>query len=72
MDAAASRRAGAAAPQLSPEQIARQQEIQSLQLSRTRVIHDLEAASHPRHRESLEAALRFLDEKIGELEKSRT
>jgi len=67
MDAAASRRAAAASPRLTAEQMARQQEIESLQLSRTRVLHDLEAATHPRHRESLEAALRFLEEKIAAL-----
>ncbi len=53
--------------QLSPEQQARQREIESLQLSRARVVHDLQGDLHPRHRASLEAALKFLEEKISAL-----
>jgi hypothetical protein len=49
---------------LTPEQQIRQREIESLQLSRSRVMHDLEGVLHPRHRTSLEAALQFLDDKI--------
>jgi hypothetical protein len=53
---------------LTPQQEARQREIESLQLSRARVMHDLEGVLHPRHRESLEAALKFLDDKIQALQ----
>jgi hypothetical protein len=49
---------------LTPDEQQRQRELESLQLSRTRVVHDLEGSLHPRHRQSLEAALRYLDEKI--------
>jgi hypothetical protein len=52
---------------LTAEQAQRQREIESLQLSRTRVMHDLDATLHPRHRASLEAALEFLDSKIKSL-----
>jgi hypothetical protein len=49
---------------LSPEEELRRREIESLQLSRGRVMRDLNGVLHPRHRESLEAALKFLEEKI--------
>jgi hypothetical protein len=49
---------------LTPQQKIRQSELESLELSRTRVLHDLTGTLHPRHRESLEAALKFLEEKI--------
>jgi hypothetical protein len=51
----------------TPEQIMREQEIQDLQLSRTRIVNDLEHATHPQHRKSLEAALAHLDKKISDL-----
>ena len=51
-------------PSLTPEQKLRQQELEGLQLSRTRVLHDLTGTLHPRHRASLEAGLKYLDEKI--------
>ena len=49
---------------LTQEQQLRQRELESLRLSRARVQRDLNGVLHPRHRESLEAALKFLDEKI--------
>jgi len=51
----------------SPEEIRREQERRDLQLSRTRIVNDLQAATHPNHRKSLEAALAHLDEKIAKL-----
>ena len=60
-------RAAPSQSQLDSEQQGRQREWESLQLSRARVMRDLEAAKHPRHRESVQAALRFLDEKIAAL-----
>jgi hypothetical protein len=53
--------------QKSPEQIRVDQERKGLQLSRTRIVNDLENATNPNHRKSLEAALAFLDQKISEL-----
>ena len=53
--------------QKSTEQIRREQERRGLQLSRTRILHDLESATHPNHRRSLEAALAHLDQKIADL-----
>jgi hypothetical protein len=51
----------------SMEKQLRQQDIQQLQLSRTRIVNDLNSAKHPNHRKSLEAALAHLDKKIAEL-----
>jgi hypothetical protein len=53
--------------QKSAEQIRREQERRGLQLSRTRILNDLETATHPNHRKSLEAALAHLDKKIADL-----
>jgi hypothetical protein len=51
----------------SDEEVRSDQERRDLELSRTRILHDLEAATHPNHRKSLEAALAYLDKKIAEL-----
>ncbi|HKW57541.1 MAG TPA: hypothetical protein VJN42_09305 [Candidatus Acidoferrum sp.] len=53
--------------QKTAEQLRREQELKGLQLSRARVLHDLESATNPNHRKSLEAALAHLDGKISEL-----
>ena len=70
IESAASRRAEAAATRLTPEEEARRRELEGLQLSRTRVLHDIGTATHERYRASLESALRFLDEKIAGLTKN--
>jgi len=51
----------------SPEDIRREQEKRDLQLSRIRIVNDLQNATHPNHRKSLEAALEHLDQKIAKL-----
>ena len=48
----------------TPELAQKQREREGLELSRTRIQRSLESATNPRHRESLEAALRFIEEKI--------
>jgi hypothetical protein len=53
--------------QKSSEDIKKEQERRGLTLSRTRVLNDLEVATNPNHRKSLEAALAHLDKKIAEL-----
>jgi len=65
MEAAAARRAQPASG-LSVEeaQILRQRE--SLKLSRTRILHDLEKATNPRYRDQLKAALLHLDQKLSQ------
>ncbi len=64
IDAAESRRPHRPAASPDPAQVTRQRELESLQLSRVRVMNDLASATHARYRESLEAALRHLDEQI--------
>ncbi len=51
----------------SDQQQRREQDIKQLQLSRTRITNDLNTATHPNHRKSLEAALAHLDKKIADL-----
>jgi hypothetical protein len=56
---------GAAINALEAERIRKRE---SLLLSRTRVLHDMENAHNPRYREILQAALKHLDAKLSELE----
>lgn len=70
IEAAESRSHRAAPPRLSQEQLAKERELDSLNLSRIRVIHDLETSVNPRYREILQKSLDFLDEKIAALKKS--
>jgi hypothetical protein len=49
------------------QELAREQERRGLQLSRTRIMNDLQSATHANHRKSLEAALAHLDRKLSEL-----
>jgi len=51
----------------SREAAQRERERLGLTLARTRVLQDLERATNPFHRQSLEAALAHLDRKIQEL-----
>jgi hypothetical protein len=67
IEEAASRRAAARRTPPTDDQIRMRTERKSLELSRTRVLKDLEAASHPRRREQLKAALQHLDRKLAEL-----
>lgn len=52
---------------LAPEERAAQQKRQGLELSRKRVLHDLETATSPVRRASLEQALAFLEAEIATL-----
>jgi hypothetical protein len=67
MEEAAAKRAAARQTPPTEEEIRLRTERNSLELSRTRIVKDLEAATHPRRREQLEAALRHLDQKLAEL-----
>lgn len=53
---------------VSPATRARNLQRESLELTRTRVLHDLGRASHPRHRLQLQAALTHLDEELRKLD----
>ena len=52
----------------TPEEIRRDQERLDLQLSRTRIVNDLQTATHPNHRKSLEAALEHLDKQLAKFD----
>jgi hypothetical protein len=67
IESAEERVALAKAPKLTPEEAERKHQRESLQLSRTRVMHDLETSKNPRSRASLEGALKHLDDKIAAL-----
>ena len=54
-------------PEKSPEELALEKKRYSLELSRTGVLNDLAKATHPRHREQLEAALAHLDRQLAAL-----
>ncbi len=54
------------------EKTSRDQQIEDLQLQRTRVLSDLQAACNPRYRAMLEESLRFLEAKISDLEGSKS
>ncbi|MBM3762908.1 MAG: hypothetical protein FJW36_21995 [Acidobacteria bacterium] len=47
-----------------------EQQLEDLNLQRTRVLHDLQAACNPRYRAMLEESLRFLENRIIALEGS--
>jgi hypothetical protein len=67
VDAAEERAALAKIPKLTAEEADRKGRRESLQLSRTRVLHDIETSQNPRYRATLEAALKHLDDKIAAL-----
>jgi hypothetical protein len=67
-DLAESREPRPASAHLTPEQRERQRERESLKLSRSRILRELASATLPRRRESLEAALRHLEEKLAALD----
>jgi molecular chaperone GrpE (heat shock protein) len=55
------------APVQSEEQIALQRKREGLELSRTRVLHDLENARNPGYQAVLKDALAHLDKQLAEL-----
>jgi hypothetical protein len=67
MEAAATKRAPERRAPLTEEQIRLEHERQSLELSRKRVLKDIETATHPRYRQQLEAALKHLEQRLKEL-----
>jgi hypothetical protein len=67
IESAESRRAASRAAQINAVEAERIHQRESLQLSRTRVIRDLEHAVNPRYKKILEDALKHLDQKLAEL-----
>jgi hypothetical protein len=51
----------------TPEQLDKERRRDSLLLSRTRVLHDLQVACNARYRQQLEQALAHLDRQIADL-----
>lgn len=49
---------------LTPEEVSAAQKRQGLELSRTRITHELEYATNPRHREMLAAALKDIEAQL--------
>jgi len=68
VEAAEARKNASRAAAIDPLQAERSRQRDSLLLSRTRILHDLDQARHPRHQETLRAALKHLDGKLAELE----
>lgn len=67
IESAESRRA-ARGVAISPQDAERSKKRESLLMSRTRVLHDLDNAKNPRYQEVLKAALKHLDDKLSEIE----
>jgi hypothetical protein len=67
IESAEERKAAARAAMIDPAEAERKRQRESLLLQRTRILHDIEHARHPRHRETLQAALEHLDQKLAEL-----
>ena len=54
-------------PSLTPEQIAKENRLRGLELSKQRILQQLQNACNSRHRQMLEAALAELDGQIEQL-----
>jgi hypothetical protein len=67
IEARESRRPASRRQAVSATEAERIKQRDSLQMSRTRVLRDLEAANNPRYKVILEAALKHLDDKLLEL-----
>lgn len=67
IESAESRRGTARSREITAIEAARIQQRESLLLSRTRVLRDIEHATNPRYKQVLEAALQHLDQKLAEL-----
>jgi len=52
---------------LTPEQIAKENRVRGLELSRQHILQRLQIACNPRHRQMLEAALAELDDQLKDL-----
>ena len=66
----APRQVNAAAFRPDPKTVQLQYKRDSLLMSRTRVLHDIQSACNPRYRAQLEAALSYLDQELAKLPKA--
>ncbi len=71
IQAAEDRAALARKEQISSERVALEKQRESLELSRTRVLQDLEAVKNDGYRKLLEESLQYLDAKLADLELSK-
>ena len=67
IESAESRKSTSRIAAISPAEAERRRQRESLELSRTRILHDLEQARNPRYQETLKAALKHLNDKLAEL-----
>jgi hypothetical protein len=67
VEAAEARRESRQSPQITAAEAEKVHRRESLLLSRTRVLRDLQETQNARYRETLSAALKHLDEKLAEL-----
>lgn len=72
IESAADRKSRNKAIELSAAEISLRREREGLELSRTRVLQDLEAAANPKYRELLQRSLNFLDEKLAALDAKKS
>lgn len=68
IEAAAARTERSRVNEMQAAEINRQRERESLELSRTRVLQDMEKAANPRYKEMLQQSLLFLDQKLAALD----
>lgn len=69
IEAAEARASQSKKKRISDEQVKRQRERESLELSRVRVVRDLASAVNPKYKEQLQKSLDHLDQKLAELNK---
>jgi hypothetical protein len=67
IESAKTERGSSGRERLTAEQVSKLRARSALVLSRKRVLEDLRKARHPRHQQTLRAALAHLDEKLAEL-----
>ena len=70
IEAAESAKKPSDAKALTPEQIQRLREKETVTLSRTRVLHDIETAHDPRYLSMMKRALKDLDRRLRDLERA--
>jgi phage terminase Nu1 subunit (DNA packaging protein) len=54
------------AKKVDEAEAAKQRELESLQLSRSRVLQDIAASTNPKYKDMLQRSLDFLDEKLAQ------
>ena len=67
IEAAEERKSAARAAATDAAEVERKRKRDSLLLSRTRILNDIEQARNPKYQETLKAALKHLDDKLAEL-----